>query len=125
MSNNEKSVVVHVEYEVGASQAIQQLGYEIVNQYNNSTSTHRIFCVQAPSKDKGESNRIRAILTSKTTGRVIEKSFTPRQLLDFFDESALVENMSMCRCQPVGETNVIDCGCYEEWEDYTLVVGDE
>lgn len=63
-------------------------------------------------------------LTSKITGRTIEAHFTPRELLDLYEEQ-LVEKMSMCNCQPIGESYVYDCACYEEWEDYTLQVGDE
>ncbi|MFF2532411.1 acetyltransferase [Brevibacillus sp. NPDC058079] len=63
---------------------------------------------------------IKAILTSNISHRVIESSYTPRQLLDFFDEEELVQKMTKCYCQPIGETNVIECNCDEEWEDYTL-----
>ena len=68
---------------------------------------------------------IEATLKSNITNRVIKSSYTARQLLDFFDEEELVLDMGKCDCQPVGETNVIDCGCYEEWEDYNLTFSDE
>ena len=63
-------------------------------------------------------------LKSNKTERVIKASYTARQLLDFFDESDLVIEMSKCECQPIGETNFVECNCDEEWEDYTLIVGD-
>ncbi|MFY0744797.1 acetyltransferase [Solibacillus silvestris] len=68
---------------------------------------------------------IQLTLTSNKTGRVIKRSYTGRQLLES-DEQSVVEEMSECDCamKPRGETNVIECDCYEEWEDYTLVIGD-
>lgn len=63
-------------------------------------------------------------LESKITGRVIKLSYTARQLFEkFIDEEELMQDMSKCDCQPIGETNVIDCGCNEEWEDYVVVIG--
>lgn len=68
---------------------------------------------------------IEAILTSKASGRTIKSSYTARQLLDFYDEEALVSDMSACNCQPTGETYVVECNCDSEWEDYTLKIGEE
>lgn len=66
---------------------------------------------------------IQATVTSKKSGKVIKKSYTARQLLeDFIDEDDLVIAMTQCDCQPVGETNVVECNCDFEWEDYTLVL---
>ncbi|MCK2000808.1 acetyltransferase [[Brevibacterium] frigoritolerans] len=62
---------------------------------------------------------------SKKTGRIVEGSFTPRQLLELLDEDELVTKLTMCQCHPVGETNVIECNCDEEWDDYVLLIGDE
>ena len=69
---------------------------------------------------------IQLTLTSKTTGRIIKKSYTARQLLES-DEQSVVEEMSECDCRmlPRGETNVVECNCDEEWHDYTLVVGEQ
>lgn len=61
---------------------------------------------------------------SKVSGKVINGSCSPRKLLDFYEEQ-LVEYITKCDCSPIGETNVIDCACYEEWEDYDLLIGDE
>lgn len=66
---------------------------------------------------------IQLTLTSNITNRVIKKSYTARQLLET-DEIAVVQEMTDCGCQPVGETYVVDCNCDEEWFDYTLVVGE-
>lgn len=62
---------------------------------------------------------------SNKTNRVVEGSFTPRQILNMFDEEDLITNLTMCDCRPIGETNVIECNCEEEWEDYELFIGDE
>lgn len=64
-------------------------------------------------------------ITSKLTGRLVQGYLTPRQLLDLLDESELVQKLTMCDCQPVGETNVVDCNCDEEWEDCEVLIGDE
>jgi hypothetical protein len=64
---------------------------------------------------------IQAIVISKKTGRTIKRSYTAKQLLeDFFGGDDLMQNMTECDCQPVGETNVVECNCCEEWFDYTL-----
>lgn len=63
---------------------------------------------------------VRATLTSRVSGRVIVRSYTPRQILDFLDEEELVSDMTECNCQPIGETNVVECNCDSEWEDYVL-----
>ncbi|MDA1675127.1 acetyltransferase [Bacillus cereus group sp. TH152-1LC] len=64
-------------------------------------------------------------LTSKKTNRVIKASYTARQILNFMDEDELVLDMCQCDCQPVGETNVVECNCEAEWEDYKLSFEDE
>lgn len=65
------------------------------------------------------------ILISKTTGRTLVTEMTGRQLLET-NEDDLVYKMAECDCQPIGETNVIECNCAEEWEKgYTLIVGNE
>jgi hypothetical protein len=68
--------------------------------------------------------RIPIMLTSKISSRVINTAVYPRVLLDTYEED-LVDQIGQCDCQPVGETNVIDCDCYEEWEEYELLIGDE
>lgn len=68
---------------------------------------------------------IEVTLKSKKTNRVIQASYTARQILNFMDEDELVLDMHQCDCQPVGETNVVECNCEAEWEDYELTLGDE
>lgn len=63
---------------------------------------------------------VNATVTSRVSGRVINRTYTARQILDFFDEEELVLDMTKCGCQPVGETYVVDCNCDYEWEDYVL-----
>ena len=64
---------------------------------------------------------IQATLTSKKSGRIIKKSYTARQLLeDFYGEDDLMVAMTECDCQPVGETYVVECNCYLQWEEWKL-----
>jgi hypothetical protein len=64
-------------------------------------------------------------ITSTVSGRVVETTVSPRYLLDKCDEDDLITSLTMCHCQPVGETYVIDCRCDEEWDDCELLIGDE
>ena len=65
-------------------------------------------------------------VTSKTSGRIKKASLTARQLVEnFIDEADLVQEITKCNCQAVGETYVVDCNCDYEWEDYVLVYSDE
>jgi hypothetical protein len=70
-------------------------------------------------------NDLIPVKATSLAGRVVEGSYTPRQLLDFLDEDELVTNLTTCSCQPVGETNYTECNCDEEWHDFTLLIGDE
>ncbi|WDI05175.1 hypothetical protein PUW25_25540 (plasmid) [Paenibacillus urinalis] len=75
-----------------------------------------------------EKTYIPCVLKNNRDGRIINQSFTPRQLLtDFYDENELAEAMvaSACNCQPIGETYDTDCNCFEEWENYSIVIGIE
>lgn len=63
-------------------------------------------------------------ITSKITGKVVEALVSVRDLLDTYEDD-LVSKLTECDCQPVGETNVVDCNCYDEWDDYELLIGDE
>lgn len=31
------------------------------------------------------------------------------------------ELLANCECEPIGETNVIECNCFEDVEDYEIV----
>ena len=64
-------------------------------------------------------------ITSKVSGRVIEAGVTPRVLLDVIDECELVQQLTACECQPIGETYVVDCNCDEEWIDCEVLLGEE
>lgn len=67
---------------------------------------------------------IELTLKSNITNRTIKSSYTARQLLDK-DEESIVCELTECNCQPVGETNLVECKCDEEWDDYTLVIGSD
>lgn len=62
---------------------------------------------------------------SKISGKVATGSFTARHILEFLDADELVTNLTMCDCEPVGETNYTECNCDEEWYDFYLCIGDE
>jgi len=59
-------------------------------------------------------------VVSKVSGRVIETNCTPHVILEAFDDYSLVQRITECDCQPIGETNVIECNCDEEWYEYDL-----
>ncbi|MFV1457707.1 acetyltransferase [Bacillus mycoides] len=59
-------------------------------------------------------------IKSNASGRVISGTYTPKQLVDFLGEEELVEDLTKCDCQSIGETNVVECNCESEWEDYEL-----
>lgn len=65
----------------------------------------------------------RVTIKSSLTGREVTADITSLFLLEN-DEETLVQNLTDCGCQPVGETNVVDCECYLEWEDYTITLQD-
>jgi hypothetical protein len=64
-------------------------------------------------------------ITSNISGRVVETTVPPRLLLDKCDEADLIWDITACNCQPVGETNVVECNCDEEWMDCEVLIGDE
>ena len=64
-------------------------------------------------------------IKSNISGQVVEKMVSPRYLLDLVDESDLVSELTKCTCQPIGETNVIECNCMDEWEDSEVLIGEE
>ena len=64
-------------------------------------------------------------ITSKVTGRVVNTSVSPRFLLDRCDEQDLMQELTLCECQPIGETNIVECRCEDEWDYYELLIGDE
>lgn len=63
-------------------------------------------------------------IKSNISGRVVKGAISASDLLEM-DEQDLVERFTICSCQPVGETYVVDCNCDLEWEKYELQIGDE
>ncbi len=64
-------------------------------------------------------------IKSNISGRTAEGKVTPRKLLDLLDEADLIDELTSCNCQPVGETNVVECNCDEEWMDCEVLIGEE
>ena len=65
---------------------------------------------------------IEILIKSNSTNREVKASYTARQLIDK-DEEDIVEEMTICDCQPIGETCFTECDCSDEWDDYTMIVG--
>ena len=68
---------------------------------------------------------IPVMVKSKLSGRCVKGTVSPRKLLDLIDESDLICELTKCNCQSVGETNVIECNCDEEWMDCEVFLGEE
>ncbi|MEK4419870.1 MULTISPECIES: acetyltransferase [Bacillus] len=64
---------------------------------------------------------IKITVISKKTGKVERGIYSARELLQR-DEEDIVDQLTKCDCQPVGETNVVECNCCEEWEEYDLYI---
>lgn len=64
---------------------------------------------------------IEIIVKSNISGREKKSSYTARQLIDK-SEDEIVDEMTECDCQPIGETNVVECNCADEWDDYIMIV---
>lgn len=64
-------------------------------------------------------------IKSLVTGRMVEKVVSPRFLLDVLDEDDLISRLTDCGCQPIGETNTVECNCEEEWVDCEILIGEE
>lgn len=67
---------------------------------------------------------IEIVLKSNISQRIVKASYTGRQLMDK-SEDEIVDEMGACDCEPVGETYVIGCNCCDEWDNYTLIIGNE
>jgi len=67
---------------------------------------------------------IEITIKSNLSGREVKASYTARQLINK-DEDQIVEEMTICDCQPIGETNITECDCSDEWDDYTMIVENE
>ena len=71
---------------------------------------------------------IQVTLKNNKTGESINASYSARDLVSHGGEDLLIENIienNVCHCNPVGETNVVECSCWEKWEDCTLIFEDE
>lgn len=68
---------------------------------------------------------IPVIIKSNINGQVKKGVVSARQLIGFTDESDLIIHFTECDCQPIGETNVIECNCDEPWMDCEVLIGDE
>ncbi|MCY8318283.1 acetyltransferase [Bacillus vallismortis] len=66
---------------------------------------------------------IEVTVSSKKTGGVRRGTFSARELLQRNEED-IVDTLTQCDCQPIGETYVIECNCCEEWEEYDLYFSD-
>lgn len=67
-------------------------------------------------------------LINNKTSETVKASYKARELVSHGGEDLLIENMIenlVCDCSPIGETNVIECDCWEQWEYCTLVFDDE
>ena len=67
---------------------------------------------------------IEIIVRSNLSGRIVKSSYTARRLVEK-DEDQIIEEMTICDCQPIGETSFTECNCSDEWDDYTMIVGNE
>ena len=59
------------------------------------------------------------LIARHPSGVVKEKEFTLRELREF-DDCTLLEEFDICTCQPVGETNVVECNCEDFIEDFKI-----
>lgn len=64
-------------------------------------------------------------IISNISGRIVEGNVTPRRLLELTDEADLITELTICDCEPEGETYVFACNCDEEWMDCKVLIGDE
>ena len=51
-------------------------------------------------------------------------SLSRQQIIDEIGEYQLLD-MLECNCEPVGETNVVDCNCGEYFEEFELIAEDD
>lgn len=62
---------------------------------------------------------IRVMLTSKVKDLEVTGLYNYKELLEKSEED-IVEDLTKCSCQPIGETNVVECNCEDDWSDYAL-----
>lgn len=64
-------------------------------------------------------------IINKKDGKTLATEVSARKLLEVCDEADLLQELTMCTCVPVGETNLVECNCDVAWEDSELLIGDE
>lgn len=52
--------------------------------------------------------------------RAITRSFTLEELINCYGEETILESHH-CDCQPVGETNVVDCNCDDYYSGFVII----
>lgn len=58
------------------------------------------------------------------TNEVKTVEIPDNEVREFMEYEALDKlGESICRCQPIGETNVVECGCDAYIDDFELVKG--
>lgn len=63
--------------------------------------------------------KIKFTVISKVSNRELSAEYTLLELLEK-DEETIVEEITVCDCEPVGETYVIECNCCDEWDEYNF-----
>ncbi len=48
-------------------------------------------------------------------------TYTLEDLLNT-NEDDLVEELTRCDCEPIGECNYAECNCEDKWDDFTISV---
>lgn len=62
-------------------------------------------------------------IKSKKTGKEKSIDCTLKELLkNGIDD--IVDNLTECDCEPTSESNILECNCYEEWNDIELEIKD-
>ncbi|QDH49421.1 hypothetical protein PHIREBALL_147 [Bacillus phage Phireball] len=61
------------------------------------------------------------IVITNDKGKNRVGTYTLENLLHTTEEE-LVEELTQCDCQPVGESYHVECNCEDEWEDFKLSV---
>ena len=53
---------------------------------------------------------------------IISKPYRLQELIDnIFEEYEIIDENAHCNCQPIGETNVIECNCEDYYENFEIV----
>jgi hypothetical protein len=66
-------------------------------------------------------DKVKVVITSKETNRSVTAHVKPVDLVDkYVDEWDMVQELTQCDCQPLGEAGYTECNCWEEFEEYTV-----